>query len=102
MLFRSASVNGEAYDPDRWASYYKPSGFKVEGSGDDSDAESDSETHRPTLVSVPKTSHVDEDDSSSEDEGTSSASAPVVTPAPKAGNDKAAEILAMIRNRTTK
>ena len=48
-----ASVNGEAYDPDRWANYYKPSGFQA-GSGssnDDTDTPAPAKAGRGSLAS---------------------------------------------------
>jgi hypothetical protein len=104
-----ASVNGEAYDPDRWANYYKPAGLQT-GSGNNGDDNESTPTpvaQRPVLSSVPKASTppstVESAPWEDEDEGTSTASAPVAPAAPKAASsDKAAEILAMIRNRPTK
>jgi hypothetical protein len=95
-----ASVNGEAYDPDRWANYYKPSGFQG-GSGTTND-DSETPAKRPALAAVPKAAPAPVETPPWEDEDTT-ASAPVEAVAPKAAsNDKAAEILAMIRNRSPK
>jgi hypothetical protein len=76
-----ASVDGEAYDLDRWGQYFKPSGMG-------------SATGDPN--SKPREEVVDHDDSES---------APIA-PAPKVnlataneGNSRAQDILAMIRNR---
>jgi hypothetical protein len=98
-----ASVDGQPYDPDRWANYYKPAGFQA-GSGSTGD---DNETPaRPALAAVPKAAPAPAPVAESapwqedEDEGTTTASAPVSTPAAKPSSQKAEDILAMIRNRS--
>ena len=82
-----ASVNGEAYDPDRWSQYYKPAGIGS-ATGDPvakaSKPSSSDETYEEESVSTPV------------------ASAPAVqqsAPSGDAGNSRAQDILAMIRNR---
>ena len=85
-----ASVDGQAYDPDRWSQYYKPAGFK---SGD-ATAASSAPVH---------------DDAVDEDAAPVAVSKPVAEPeapvatAPvetkPASNARAEDILAMIRNR---
>lgn len=91
-----ASVDGQPYDPDRWANYYKPAGFKG-GSG------TDSETAAPVAKAVPVQTSAPavqpEDPPFDPDEGTAEASAPVATPAAKPSSQRAEDILAMIRNR---
>ncbi len=85
-----ASVDGQAYDPDRWGQYYKPSGM----TGNDNNKSSDDSvvvTKAPAL-SVVSSSVEDEDDAPV-------ATAPVVTPTAKPSSQKAEDILAMIRNR---
>ena len=81
-----ASVDGEAYDPDRWSQYFKPAGMSA-ATGD------------PVAKSTP-TSSVEEDD---EPATTTAASAPAAkAEAPAAGGESASraqDILAMIRNR---
>lgn len=84
-----ASVNGEAYDPDRWAAYYKPAG--LQSSPNTSTAAAPAAT-----PSIPKTQAapvvvVDEPE---DDEPV--ASAPVES---KPSSQRAEDILAMIRNR---
>ncbi len=93
-----ASVDGQAYDPEKWGAYYRPYGVKApEGtqagqtlSEDGSDTESSA-----APVAVKSVAQVKED-----------VSAPFESPAstaPKsASSDKAADILAMIRARQTK
>ena len=87
-----ASVDGQAYDPDRWGQYYKPSGFT--GKGGDDTASSNTATPAPVAKAAPVPVEtapfdVDEDD------------APVATApvAAKPSSQKAEDILAMIRNR---
>lgn len=89
-----ASVDGQAYDPDRWSQYFKPSGFAGGKSNDDADAVAST-----TVKSVP-VSPVHAPSSSMDDEDPVEASAPVVSvQSPKPSNQKAEDILAMIRNR---
>ena len=95
-----ASVDGQPYDPDRWANYYKPSGFKG-GDGVDADALPAAKPvaqAKPALAVVaPVLPVTDVEDDVPE------AAEPVVAPtaAPKASSQKAEDILAMIRNRKT-
>jgi len=84
-----ASVDGEAYDPVRWAEYYKPPGMQA-----------------PT---TPKADNADDkpaDDVATKEEAKPEAQPKVKTPAPKAedtagptGNSKAQAIIDKIRNR---
>ena len=79
-----ASVDGEAYDMDRWGQYFKPAGMG-QATGD------------PNKVSV-RAPVVDED----ADDGPAPKAAPVAPAAPAAtaeGASRAQDILAMIRNR---
>jgi hypothetical protein len=87
-----ASVDGQAYDPDRWSQYYKPSGFQGKG-GDDTES-----TPAPAPQAT-KAAPVAEDPPFEPDEEPATASAPVVTPAAKPSSQRAEDILAMIRNR---
>jgi hypothetical protein len=92
-----ASVDGQAYDPDRWGQYYKPAGLQVAGSGradvDDEPTSTRSAAPAPRPAPAPA-AKVDEDDAPFD-------TAPsTATEAPKAsGNAKAEDILAMIRAR---
>jgi hypothetical protein len=94
-----ASVDGEAYDMDRWGQYFKPAGMGGSGSATGSNTKA---------APAPVASTVDEDDVPFE----SAASAPAVKvaeqapvaekTAPAAGSEasaRAQDILAMIRNR---
>jgi hypothetical protein len=85
-----ASVDGQAYDPDRWSQYYKPAGFQG--------------GNAPATSSAPA-AHDDEDDvpvakaapAPAAEAEAPEADAPVV--AKPASSQKAEDILAMIRNR---
>jgi len=78
-----ASVDGKAYDPDKWGSYFKPAGMNF------GDSETAAPKAAPAAVEAPFE--------------TAPQAAPVVEPkveaAPAAGADKAQDILAMIRAR---
>jgi hypothetical protein len=81
-----ASVDGEAYDMDRWGQYFKPAGMG-QATGD------------PNKVAA-RAAPVDED----ADDAPAPKAAPVATPAAPAaataeGASRAQDILAMIRNR---
>jgi hypothetical protein len=82
-----ASVDGQPYDPDRWANYYKPYGLNVpEGASKPSDASA------PAPAASAPVEPVDEDD-------VPAPTAPVAAPAAAPSSQKAEDILAMIRNR---
>ena len=92
-----ASVDGQAYDPDRWGQYYKPAGLNVGNSEKPAaaapaaahdDAEDDTPPARAAVAAKP--APVDEDDAPE-------ATAPVQ--AAKPSTQRAEDILAMIRNR---
>jgi hypothetical protein len=87
-----ASVDGQAYDPDRWSQYYKPSGFTGKGNDDtDSSAPAAKAASTPVQSSAPFDAD-DEDDAPV-------ATAPVQAAAAKPSSQRAEDILAMIRNR---
>ena len=87
-----ASVDGQAYDPDRWSQYYKPAGF----AGGDKPAAAapvahdDAEDDTPVAKAAPAPKAVVAEDEAPE------ATAPVQA---KAGTQRAEDILAMIRSR---
>jgi hypothetical protein len=91
-----ASVDGQPYDPDRWAAYYKPSGFQGGASN-----ESAPRAAAPAAAPAAPAPAAQHDDPPFEpDEDTPVASAPVAAPAAaKPSSQKAEDILAMIRNR---
>lgn len=82
-----ASVNGEAYDAERWGAYYKPAGFQT------STADSAPRTESAPAP-APKPAPVVED--VEEEASEPVASAPVEA---KPSSQRAEDILAMIRNR---
>jgi hypothetical protein len=86
-----ASVDGEAYDPDRWSNYFRPSGMAAR-TGDPTKAASPQAT--ATSQSAPEATPTPE--------AAPVAPAPVAeaTPAAAPANDgKAEDILSMIRAR---
>ena len=93
-----ASVDGQAYDAERWGSYYKPAGLNTgSGSGDD-----DTPAAKPAAKATPAPAKavpaaaVAEDPPFDTDDAPA-ASAPVAKPA--GTSQRAEDILAMIRNR---
>lgn len=98
-----ASVDGEPYDPDRWANYYKPAGFQGGAGSTGSDDETPAaKAARTAPAPVAEKPAVKEDlpFDADEESGVQAASTPVVTPAAgKGSSQKAEDILAMIRNR---
>ena len=82
-----ASVDGKAYDPDKWGSYFKPAGMNF----------GDSETAAPKAAPAAAPAAVEAPFE------TAPKAEPVAEPkveaAPAAGADKAQDILAMIRAR---
>ena len=77
-----ASVDGEAYDAERWGQYFKPAGMAT-NSGSSANAKA---------VSAPV-------QTVSEDEETEAAPAPVVAAPTTDASNRAADIIAMIRKR---
>jgi hypothetical protein len=95
-----ASVDGQPYDPDRWANYYKPSGFQG-GAGSTGDDNESSAKAAPAPVAKAIPAPVAEAAPFDIDEEPAEAAAPVATPAAKPSSQRAEDILAMIRNRKT-
>jgi hypothetical protein len=89
-----ASVDGQPYDPDRWSQYFKPAGFGGSDRSESAPVVASAPAPTPKLTVVDSTPPFDVDDEPAE------AVVPVVTAA-KPTSDKAADILAMIRNRKT-
>lgn len=84
-----ASVNGEQYDMERWGQYYKPYGVK-----DDADSSSNGYTKpEKAITTLPARINVEDNTSDHDEQETS---APIVS---TNNNQKAQDILAMIRNR---
>jgi hypothetical protein len=90
-----ASVDGQAYDPDRWSQYYKPAGFQGgSSSAGDESAKATPAASRPAPAAAPAAESAPWDDEAE----VPAASAPVEVAKP-ASNARAEDILAMIRNR---
>jgi hypothetical protein len=78
-----ASVDGEAYDMERWGQYFKPAGMgQVTG-----------DPNKPAAVRAPAAAPIDDQ---IDDEPAPVASAPAAS---AEGASRAQDILAMIRNR---
>ncbi len=86
-----ASVDGEAYDMERWGQYFKPAGMS-QNTGD------------PQKASAPKATPAPAASDDYDDEPAPKATAPAAAPKAEAetssgGDSRAQDILAMIRNR---
>ena len=95
-----ASVDGQAYDGERWGQYFRPAGFAVPGGADSESpatkhmVDGHGDVHEIKAEPKPATSSFDDDEPVT-------AAEPVATPA--AGSNKnAQDILAMIRARQNK
>jgi len=88
-----ASVDGQAYDPDRWSQYFKPAGFQ--GGNDDDTAKPAAPARIAAPAPVQSSAPFDADD-----DEPPVATAPVATPEAKPSSQRAEDILAMIRNRS--
>jgi len=97
-----ASVDGEAYDPDRWSQYFRPAGMAARTG--DPNTQSSASQPATTPASTPVAPVVSDDDipfKSNEEVAQEAAPAPQAAPAeeaPAAGGG-AQDILAMIRAR---
>jgi hypothetical protein len=91
-----ASVDGEAYDPDRWSNYYKPYGLTAR----DEDNAGPTNASAKTAPSVQQTAAAEEE-SDPPFEVTKPVTTVTAQPAAKPAAQKAEDILAMIRNRKT-
>ena len=87
-----ASVDGQAYDAERWGQYFKPPGFQGKG-GDDAATPAPVAKAAPAPAAAPEAS----DPPFDLEEDAPVATAPVA--AAKPSSQKAEDILAMIRNR---
>lgn len=98
-----ASVDGRPYDPDKWGAYYKPYGLDIPESAGAAQHTETAGTSSPAPVADYVPSHGAHSRPSAEDdlpwEGDNTANEPVVVPKGSTSSDKAADILAMIRNR---
>ena len=92
-----ASVNGEAYDIERWGAYFKPYGVDVP----ESVKPRESAPVAQPVQSQPVQTQASAPEVMEDDEVPFAASSPIKVPNTST-NDKAADILAMIRARQTK
>jgi hypothetical protein len=97
-----ASVDGQAYDTERWGSYYRPRGVSAPAGTAAPTAPQAVAQSAPVTASTPVTEAVVEDVPFDADPivEAEAPTAPVSTPA--AGSQRAEDILAMIRNRQSK
>jgi hypothetical protein len=91
-----ASVDGEAYDAERWSQYFRPAGMQAR-TGDPNKAASPDAT--PTSRSAPQETETAKPAPVEQAEPTQSESAPAEDSAPAAEGGGAQDILAMIRSR---
>jgi hypothetical protein len=96
-----ASVDGQPYDGERWANYYKPYGFQGSNSTNQADSAERPQTQQAKVVPTNAKSPVTEDHAYDEEEETPVVAAPAVAAKP-ARTQSAEDILAMIRNRQQK
>jgi len=82
-----ASVDGQAYDADRWGAYYKPRGVTVASNA----------ASAPAAATVSGPAEVADEDIAEPVKTAATATSPVTTP--NNGGQRAEDILAMIRNR---
>lgn len=87
-----ASVDGQAYDPERWGQYFKPAGFQSKGGDDTASAATPAPVAKAAPAPTQSAAPFDTDE-----EDTPAATAPVTA---KPSSQKAEDILAMIRNRS--
>lgn len=95
-----ASVDGQAYDPERWSQYFKPAGVMLPQTSDTST----SVESKPTPVSVPKAKvveTVEEDDDDTVSPPVNVTSTQKDTAEVSSSSSKAEDILALIRARQT-
>ena len=88
-----ASVDGQAYDPDKWGQYFKPAGFQSKGGDSDAASSAPAPVVKAAPAPAPAQSSAPFD---TDEDDVPVATAPV---AAKPSSQKAEDILAMIRNR---
>ena len=93
-----ASVDGQSYDPEKWAKHFKPAGFQT---ADDNKGESAPVTPAPAATPAKAASApvVDKNADFDADDDVPAATTKVVTPPAGAAGSRAEDILALIRNR---
>ena len=95
-----ASVNGEAYDIDRWGAYFRPAGVSAPAGVTNGSGSATAPQATPQPAPIPATAETSTPpfDADPVAESAPAASEPVATPA-EGGTQKAEDILAMIRSR---
>ena len=93
-----ASVNGEAYDPDRFGAYYRPAGMAAPAGNSASTPAPAPQAPAPTPAPAPESVSMPPFEADNVQESAPAASEPVAAPA-EGGSQKAEDILAMIRSR---
>lgn len=96
-----ASVDGQAYDTERWGQYYRPRGVAAPaGTASEAQAQPVAQPAiaKPAVAPAQSAPVAEDDDAPFDaDEGTSTVTAPVTTPS--SGSARAEDILAKIRSR---
>ena len=91
-----ASVDGRAYDPDKWGAYYRPYGLEAPAGA------APAETTVTAETSTTQNAPVSNNDVPWDEDAAPAANDPVVVPKSDTSSDKAQDILAMIRARQSK
>lgn len=91
-----ASVDGQPYDPDRWANYYKPAGLNAGNGSTGSDDEVAPKAEAAPVAKPAPVQATAQQDPPFEADEPAEATAPVQA---KPSSQRAEDILAMIRNR---
>ena len=94
-----ASVNGELYDPARWAKYYRPWGFEYSGPTHSSKPADSSPRTESKPESAPAESKQDDDDGKPPFNADPQPETKQEQPVTSGGSSNADDILAKIRNR---
>jgi gp32 DNA binding protein like len=92
-----ASVDGEAFDMDRWGQYYKPDGMK--GNYGNNTANTPASTAPVAVKAAPATVAEDEDDAPFDADPAPVQTKTVAPAGDSANGNRAADIIAMIRKR---
>lgn len=95
-----ASINGEPYDEQRWGQYYKPAGFKPINSTSSTNTSSDDVVPFETATQTNNAQPVIQEAYVAPVAAPAPTEAPVADAATAGGDSRAADILAMIRNRS--
>ncbi len=88
-----ASVDGRAYDPDKWGAYYRPYGLEAPAGA------AQEETSVAAGTSTTQSAPASSNDVPWDEDAAPAANDPVVVPKSETSSDKAQDILAMIRAR---